>query len=121
MRLRAPRAIRCALLSCGISALAACAEPTAPSSDSAAPGETRRASPQVVDAVRGATTRAPGKTETVAVPSGGEVRRVTLGEGFQHVVVGRLEADGTVSAACVDSAPQAEAFLSGSARDGAGK
>jgi hypothetical protein len=44
------------------------------------------------------------------------LKRVELGEGFQHVAVGRLEADGTVSVKCVDSAPQAEAFLSGSGR-----
>jgi hypothetical protein len=105
----------------GLCGLAACAEPTAPASASAAPADARRASPQVVEAVRSATTRAPGKTEWVPVAEGGQLQRVTLGEGLQHVVVGRLEPDGTVSTACVASAPQAEAFLSGNASKGAAR
>ncbi|HUM11141.1 MAG TPA: hypothetical protein VLT82_09360 [Myxococcaceae bacterium] len=120
MRLSCRLAPRCVLLF-GICELVACAEPAAPASAAASATEARRASPQVVEAVRSATTRAPGKTESVAVPEGGHLQRVTLGSGYQHVVVGRLEADGTVSTACVDSAPQAEAFLSGSASGGAGK
>ena len=117
MRLRTRLPPRCALL-LGICAVAACAEPAAPGPGSAAPGQARRASAQVVEAVRSATTRVPGKTELVAIPEGGQVQRVSLGQGFQHVVVGRLEADGSVSTACVDSAPQAEAFLSGNASGG---
>ena len=91
--------------------LSACGERTAPISASASTPS--RASPPVVEAVRAATTRAPGRTERVAVPGGGQLDHVVLGEGYQHVVVGRLEPDGTVSTSCVDSAPQAEAFLSG--------
>ncbi len=121
MRLSSRLAPRCALLF-GIGGLVACAEPAAPAAAATVPaGEARRASPQVVEAVRSATTRAPGKTESVAVPEGGHLQRVRLGPGYQHVVVGRLEADGSVSTACVDSAPQAEAFLSGNASGGAGK
>jgi hypothetical protein len=70
----------------------------------------------VVEAVRAATTRSASQTEVVSVPNRGQLNRVTLGEGYQHVVVGRLEADGTVSTSCVDSAQQAEAFLSGGRR-----
>jgi hypothetical protein len=98
-----------ALLVLAMSTLGACAEPPAQ-----AGGSPASASPQVVEAVRAATTRSAGKTELVPVPGGGQLQKVTLGEGYQHVMVGRLEPDGTVSAACVDSAPQAEAFLSGS-------
>ncbi len=120
MRLKTRLSPRSAIF-LGICGLAACAEPPVPTSARAASAETRHASPRVVAAVRAATTRAPGKTEWVPVPEGGQLQRVTLGEGFQHVAVGRLEADGTVSAACVDSAPQAEAFLSGGANGGASK
>jgi len=120
MRLRTRLPPRSALV-LGICGLAACAEPSVPASTTEAPAQARRVSPQVVAAVRAATTRAPDKTEWVAVPEGGQLQRVTLGEGFQHVAVGRLEADGSVSTACVDSAPQAEAFLSGNPSGGAGK
>ncbi len=36
-----------------------------------------------------------------------------LGDGFQHVVLARREADGRISVACVGSVPEAEAFLRG--------
>ncbi len=117
MRLRTRVGPCCALL-VFITGIGACAEPTAPSPGSAELNSTSRASPRVVEAVRSATTRAPSTTETVSVPGGGQVKHVSLGEGYQHVAVGRLEADGTVSTACVDSAPQAEAFLSGEGGSG---
>jgi hypothetical protein len=106
----------CSLLLILLCAAGACAEPSSPAAASATPTTASRASPRVVEAVRTATTRAAGKTERVPAPGGGQLERVTLGEGYQHVVVGRLEADGTVSTSCVDSAPQAEAFLSGGRR-----
>ncbi len=105
-----------ALLVFVISGVGACAEPAAPSPSGGTPGSSTRASPQVVEAVRAATTRSASPTEVVPSPNGGQLKRVNLGEGYQHVVVGRLEPDGTVSTACVDSAPQAEAFLSGGRR-----
>jgi hypothetical protein len=93
------------------SGVGACAEPAGETG--AASGSPTRASPQVVEAVRAATTRSASQTEVLSLPNGSQLKRVTLGEGYQHVVVGRLEADGTVSTSCVDSATQAEAFLSG--------
>ena len=98
------------------SGVGACAEPASQTASGATPASPTRASPQVVEAVRAATTRSAGPTEVVSVPNRGELKRVTLGEGYQHVVVGRLEADGTVSTSCVDSAQQADAFLSGGRR-----
>jgi len=101
------------LLAFVFSGVAACSGPAGLTSAGATSGSLSGASPQVVEAVRAATTRSASPTEVVSVPNQGQLKRVTLGEGYQHVVVGRLEADGTVSTSCVDSAPQAEAFLSG--------
>ena len=111
MRLRTRVGPRCALLVC-ICAVGACAEPTAPGPGSADPGQARLA---LHPGRRGRPKRddpCTGQDRGRPVPEGGQVKRVSLGEGYQHVVVGRLEADGSVSTACVDSAPQAEAFLS---------
>jgi hypothetical protein len=94
----------------------ACAEPAGQTASGASATSPTRAAPQVVEAVRAATTRSASPTEVVSVHNQGQLQRVTLGEGYQHVVVGRLEADGTVSTSCVDSAQQAEAFLSGGRR-----
>ncbi len=110
------RVRRWSLLFIVLCAAGACAEPASTAAASATPSTASRASPRVIEAVRTATTRAPGGTERVPAPGGGQLERVTLGEGYQHVVVGRLEADGTVSTSCVDSAPQVEAFLSGGRR-----
>ena len=94
-------------------AVTACAEPSAPAGAAATSTPDVRASSRVVEAVRAATTRAPGRTERVAAPGGGQVDRVVLGEGYRSVAVGRLEPDGTVTTACVDNAAQAESFLAG--------
>jgi len=98
------------------SGVGACSDPAGPTAAGATSRSSPRASPQVVEAVRASTTRSAGPTEVVSVPKRGELKRVSLGEGYQHVVVGRLESDGTVSTSCVDSAQQAEAFLSGGRR-----
>jgi hypothetical protein len=69
------------------------------------------------EAVRAATDRSALRQGTVTAQSGERVRRLSLGTGFNHVAVSRVGPDGKVSVSCVDSAPAAEAFLSG---DGAG-
>jgi len=101
------------LLVFAMSGLGACAEPPVQPTSGATPQPSSRASPRVIEALRIATARAPGKTERVAAPGGGQLDRVVLGDGYRHVAVGRLEPDGTVSTACVDSASQAETFLAG--------
>ena len=65
----------------------------------------------VSTAVQAATDRSAAQRGVVTLPSGERLRRVTLGTGYNHVLLGRVEADGTRSIACVDSAPAAESFL----------
>lgn len=67
----------------------------------------------VRDAVRVATDRSGAQQEIVTLPSGERMRRVSLGNGFSHVVVGKMGADGKASVSCVDNAPAAESFLAG--------
>jgi hypothetical protein len=63
--------------------------------------------------VRAATDRSALRQSAVTAQSGERVRRLSLGTGFNHVAVSRVGPDGKVSMSCVDSAPAAEAFLSG--------
>lgn len=116
MRLPLRTLLSSVLFVLGSSGVGGCAEPASAAPATPATSHANGDSAATVSAVRTATTRSPGQTEVVSVPGGGQLKRVELGEGFQHVAVGRLEADGTVSVKCVDSAPQAEAFLSGSGR-----
>jgi hypothetical protein len=70
-------------------------------------------------AVREATDRSQVRVEMVTLPSGERLKRASLGSGYQHVVLGRRNADGSLSTACVNTAPAAEAFLAGTASAGA--
>jgi hypothetical protein len=86
---------------------------------SAAPGSTdARATvgasgTSVVDEVRLTTDRSAARQEVVTLPNGERMRRVSLRNGFSHVLVGKIGPDGKPSVSCVDSAPAAEAFLAG--------
>jgi len=64
-------------------------------------------------AVREATDRSQVQVETVTLPSGERLKRASLGTGRQHVVLGRRNADGSVSTSCVNTPSEAEAFLGG--------
>lgn len=79
---------------------------TQPATSTAMPSTVR-------DAVRVATDRSGAQQEIVTLPSGERMRRVSLGNGFSHVVVGKMGADGKASVSCVDNAPAAESFLAG--------
>ncbi len=68
----------------------------------------------VRDAVRVATDRSGARQDVVTLPSGERMRRLSLGNGFSHVVIGKMGADGKASVSCVDNAPDAESFLAGS-------
>ncbi len=78
------------------------------------------AATSVTEAVRVATDRSGMQQGVVVLPNGERMRRVTLPNGFSHVMVGRMGPDGRPSVACVDSAPAAESFLSGGAAGGQG-
>ena len=84
----------------------------------AAPEGTAAAYAPVVEAVRVATDRSGLEKSTMTLPSGERVRRMTLRNGFSHVVIGRKGPDGKTVLSCVDNAPAAEAFLAGGAGAG---
>lgn len=77
----------------------------------AAPEAATRSEGPVTSAVRAATDRSAARPEVVTLPSGERMRRVSLSTGYNHVLVGRVDADGKRSVACVDSAPAAASFL----------
>lgn len=85
----------------------------------AAPETAPRAGAPVTAAVRAATDRSAAQRAVVTLPSGERMRRVSNPTGYNHVLVGRVDADGKRSVACVDSAPAAESFLAAPAQDSA--
>jgi hypothetical protein len=91
-------------------ALAACNAAPGGNGSTAAPQGTGRS---VVEEVRLATDRSGAQQEVVTLPNGERMRRVSLGNGFSHVLVGKMGADGKPSVSCVDRAPAAESFLAG--------
>jgi len=79
-----------------------------------APAASPNAVPSSVrEAVRVATDRSAARQSTVTLPSGERLQRVSLSNGFSHVVVAKMGPNGRPSISCVDSAPAAEAFLAG--------
>jgi hypothetical protein len=83
---------------------------TTPASEGASPAAAGRS---VTEAVRIATDRSGARSEVVTLPNGVRMRRLSNEAGFNHVLIGRVNADGKRSIACVDDAPSAEAFLGG--------
>jgi hypothetical protein len=84
-----------------------------------ASAKTAGVSPAVMQAVRQATDRSQVQVDTVTLPSGERLKRAALGSGYQHVVLGRRNTDGSLSTSCVNTASGAEAFLTGTAAAGA--
>ena len=85
----------------------------------AAGGGTAGAQPTPLGAAVGAATDRSGmQRSTMAMEGGGQVRRLSLGTGFNHVAVSRVGPDGKPQVSCVDSPAEAEAFLK-SGRQGA--
>jgi hypothetical protein len=74
----------------------------------------------VVEEVRRATDRSGAQSGVITLPGGERMRRVGLGSSFSHVLVAKPGSDGKPSVRCVESAPEAEAFLTGT-RQGAGQ
>lgn len=68
----------------------------------------------VVESVRVATDRSRIQQGAMTLRSGERIRRITLRNGFSHVLVARMGPDGKPLLSCVDNAPAAEAFLSAS-------
>jgi len=99
-----------AWMALALSALTACNAAPAPSGSSTA---NLAATSSVVDDVRLATDRAAAQRDVVTLPNGERMRRVSLGNGFSHVVIGKMGPDGKPSVTCVDNAPAAESFLAG--------
>ena len=93
-----------------LAALSACNAAPEGSAPEASAG-TRPAT--VVEAVRVATDRSAVQQGTATLPNGERIRRLSLRNGFNHVLVGRMGPDGKPVVSCVDSAPAAEAFLAG--------
>jgi hypothetical protein len=98
---------------CGLAGCNAAPERSTASPTSAA--QTAR----VVEAVRVATDRSGIQQSKVTLRNGQSIRRLTLQNGFNHVMVARMGPDGKPVVSCVDSAPGAEAFLT--AVNGAGQ
>jgi len=67
----------------------------------------------VVDAVRAATDRSAARVDVVTLSNGMQMKRVTVPNGYNHVVIARTGPDGQPSLSCVDNAPAAEVFLAG--------
>ncbi len=99
-----------AWMALGLSALTACNVAPATTGSSTAALTTTAT---VVDEVRLATDRAAARRDVVTLPNGERMRRVSLANGFSHVVIGKMSPDGKPSVSCVDSAPAAESFLAG--------
>jgi hypothetical protein len=89
-------------------ALSACN--AAPDRNTAAPNTGAQAA-TAVEAVRVATDRSAVQQSALTLGNGQRVRRLTLQNGFSHVLVARMGPDGKPVVSCVDSAPAAEAFL----------
>ena len=96
-------------------ALSACN--TAPEGTAASPNAAARPA-TVVEAVRVATDRSGVQQSALTLRDGRRLRRLTLQNGFDHVLVARMGPDGKPVVSCVDSAPEAEAFLAGAAGAG---
>jgi hypothetical protein len=90
---------------CGLSACNAVPDRTAASPVAAAQ------TAKVVQAVQAATDRSGIQQSSLTLQNGQRVRRLTLQNGFNHVLVARRGADGQAQVSCVDNAPAAEAFL----------
>lgn len=90
---------------CALSACNAAPERTAASPNAAAHPAT------VVEAVRVATDCSGVQQSALTLRNGQRIRRLTLQNGFNHVLVARMGPDGKPVVSCVDSAPAAEAFL----------
>jgi len=71
-------------------------------------------------AVRAATDRSGMQQGKLTLQGGEQVRRLSLGTGFNHVAVSRVGPDGKPVVGCVDSPAEAEAFLA-AGRQGAGQ
>jgi len=99
--------------------LIACSGGVPPAPEPVAPNAA--VSPAVMAEVRAATARTPAQVETVTLPNGERLKRASFGTGRQHVVLGRRNADGSVSTSCVNTPTQAEAFLGGASGPEAGQ
>ena len=90
---------------CGLSACNGAPDRTAASPAAAAQVAT------VVEGVRVATDRSGVQQNTLTLRNGQRIRRLTLQNGFNHVMVARVGPDGKAVVSCVDSASEAQAFL----------
>ena len=97
---------------CTLTACNGAPETTGPSANAGA------SSRSVVEEVRLATDRSTAQSEVVTLPNGERMKRVRLGNGFSHVMIGKVGPDGKPSVSCVDRPAAAESFLAGSKQGG---
>ena len=96
--------------------LAGCnAAPERPAASPASAAQTAK----VVEAVRIATDRSGIQQSRLTLSNGQGIRRLSLQNGFNQVMVARMGPDGKPVVSCVDSGPAGEAFLT--AGTGAGQ
>jgi len=79
-------------------------------SERAAPA-TAAQTAQVVEGIRVATDRSGIQQGRLTLDNGQGIRRLSLQNGFNQVMVARMGPDGRPVVSCVDSAPAAQAFL----------
>ncbi len=97
-------------------ALAACN--AAPAATAAGGTAGAKRSP-MAEAVRAATDRSGVQLGAATLQGGEQVRRLSLGTGFNHAAVSRVGPDGKTEVSCVDSPAEAEAFLEAGRREAA--
>jgi len=93
--------------------LAGCSPAPASTAPPAAPATS------VTEAVRASTDRSTVRQDVVTLPSGERMFRARSSGAFGHVLIGRVDAAGKRSVACVDNVPDAESFLAGGAQGAA--
>jgi hypothetical protein len=86
----------------------------------AAPDTQAQASvgPEVTAAVRALTDRSGAQSQVVTLPNGERLRRVSLPNGYNHVLLAKPGPDGKPDLSCVDSAPAPEASLKAGPQQG---
>lgn len=84
---------------------------TAAPERSAASPATAAQTAKVVEAVRVATDRSGIRQSRLTLSNGEGIRRLSLQNGFNQVMVARMGPDGNPVVSCVDSGAAGEAFL----------
>ena len=101
MSVERPGITRLIPITCALAILGACAQSASPEKPES-----------LASAIRPMVEKGPVQVKEVRLGDGTLLRRAQLGQGFQHVLIERTNADGTRDMACVDSVEQANQFVS---------